>query len=157
MTNKHKPLYEMNEHELVRFLLYENKRYYELFGFVMTDVHGLSGADGWEYLFYGNVPRTELGLSREGQPGDIDLMIVPYRDGMLHVGMTAAIEIKRLSLRRPNWDKSSDRYGITQANGLLHAGFPYVGVLHLVVHDEGPSENFQRHDCRCCRRTNTES
>jgi hypothetical protein len=134
-------LYDLTEHELVREILFGSARLYEFFGFVMTDVHGLRSEDGWEYLFYGNVPRTDLGLSREGQPGDIDLLIVPYRGTRVHIGKAAAIEIKRLSLKAPRWDKSTDRYGITQANGLLEAGFPYVGILHLIVHAEGPAAN----------------
>ena len=131
----------MSEQELVREILLRSQRLYEFFGFVMTDVHGLKAEEDWAYLFFGNVPRTDLGLSRLGQPGDIDVIIIPHRDDCLYIGMTAVLEIKRLSLRAPRWNKSTDRLGITQANGLLEAGFPYVGVLHLVVHDTGPAEN----------------
>lgn len=136
-----RPLYEMSEHELVREILFGSTRLYEFLSFVMTDVHGLKSEDGWEYLFFGNVPRTDLGLPRLGQPGDIDVMIIPHRDGELHIGKTAAVEVKRLSLKAPRWDKSTDRIGVTQAKGLLDAGFPYVGILHLIVHDTGPAEN----------------
>jgi hypothetical protein len=76
-----------------------------------------------------------------GNPGDVDLLIVPYRGTRVHIGKAAVLEIKRLSLKSPNWHKTTDRYGITQANGLLEAGFPYVGILHLIVHAEGPAEN----------------
>lgn len=136
-------LYDLTEHELVREILFGSARLYEFFGFVMTDVHGLRSEDGWEYLFYGNIPRIDLGLSRDGQPGDVDLLIVPYRGKEVHVSKAAALEIKRLSLKRPRWDKTTDRYGITQAKGLIEAGFPYVGILHLIVHANGPAENFQ--------------
>jgi len=136
-----KQLYDMTEHELVSEILFGSARLYEFFGFVMTDVHGLKAADGWEYVFLGNIPRTDLGLSRLGQPGDIDLLIIPHQGNKFHLGKAAAIEIKRLSLKAPRWNKSTDRLGITQANGLLEAGFPYVGILHLIVHDRGPDEN----------------
>lgn len=134
-------LFDMSEQELVREILFRSQRSYEFFGFVMTDVHGLKAEDDWAYLFFGNVPRTDLGLSRLGQPGDIDVIIIPHQDDCLYIGMTAVLEIKRLSLRSPRWHKSTDRLGITQANGLLEAGFPYVGILHVVVHDTGPPEN----------------
>ena len=134
-------LYDMSEQQLVREILFGSSRLYEFFGFVMTDVHGLRSEDGWEYLFIGNLPRTDVGLSRLGQPGDIDVLIVPHCKGMLPIGKAAAIEVKRLSLKSPRWGKSTDRFGITQANGLLDAGFPYVGLLYLIVHHEGPDEN----------------
>lgn len=134
-------LFEMTEQELVREILFGSSRLYEFFGFAMTDVHGLRAEDGWNYLFFGNLLRMDIGLSRLGQPGDIDVLIIPHRDGKLHIDKTAAIEVKRLSLRSPRWDKSTDRLGITQANGLLEAGFPYVGLLHLIVHAEGPVQN----------------
>lgn len=134
-------LYNMTEQELVREILFGSSRLYEFFGFVMTDVHGLKSKDGWNYVFFGNLLRTDLGLPRLGQPGDIDVLIIPHRDGLLHIDKTAAIEVKRLSLKGPQWDKSTDRLGITQAKGLLDAGFPYVGILHLVVHAEGPDQN----------------
>lgn len=136
-----KQLYDMTEDELVREILFGSTRLYEFFGFVMTDVHGLKAEDGWEYVFFGNIPRTDLGLSRLGQPGDIDLLVIPHQGNKFHLGKAAAIEIKRLALKAPRWNKSTDRLGITQANGLLAAGFPYVGILHLIVHDRGPDEN----------------
>lgn len=136
-----KDLFALSENELIREILQGSQRLYEFFGFAMTDVHDLKSEEGWNYIFLGNIDRVEFGLSREGQPGDIDLLIIPHRNDQLHVGKAAAIEIKRLSLRHPRWDRSSDRYGVTQANGLIDAGFPYVGILHLVVHERGPSEN----------------
>lgn len=136
-------LYDPSERELISEILYGSSRLYEFFGFVMTDVHDMRSEDGWGYLFYGNVPRIDLGLPQHGQPGDIDVLIVPHRDGSVHLSKAAAVEVKRLSLKGPRWDKSSDRYGITQANGLLEAGFPYAGVLHLIVHADGPKENWQ--------------
>lgn len=66
-------------------------------------------------VFLGNIPRTDLGLSRLGQPGDIDLLIIPHQGSKFHLGKAAAIEIKRLSLKASRWNKSTDRLGITQA------------------------------------------
>lgn len=132
---------DLTEQQLVCEILFGSSRLYEFFGFVMTDVHGLRASDGWEYLFFANLLRMDLGLSRLGQPGDIDVLIIPHCNSVLHIEKTAAIEVKRLSLRNPHWNKSTDRFGITQANGLLDAGFPYVGLLHLVVHEVGPKSN----------------
>jgi hypothetical protein len=134
-------LYDLHEKDLVREIVFGSRRLYEFLGFAVTDVHGLRSEDGWEYLFFGNIPREALGLPRLGQPGDVDLLVVPYRGRELHLGKAAAIEVKRLALKGPRWDKNTDRYGIKQAHGLLAAGFPYVGLLHLVVHAAGPSEN----------------
>jgi hypothetical protein len=46
-----------------------------------------------------------------------------------------------LPLREGRLGRNVDRYGFTQASGLLRDGFPLVGVLHLVVNAPGPAEH----------------
>lgn len=40
--------------------------------------------------------------------------------------------------------RNVDRYGTTQAAGLLRDGFPYVGILHTIVADTGPPSQWTR-------------
>jgi hypothetical protein len=110
-------LYNMTEQELVREILFGSSRLYELFGFVMNDVHGLKSEDGWNYVFFGNLLRADLGLSRLGQPGDIDVLIIPHRDGLLHIDKTAAIEVKRLSLKSPRGTRAQIGSGLRKQAG----------------------------------------
>ncbi|MBC2664248.1 hypothetical protein H7F51_01810 [Novosphingobium flavum] len=114
---------------------------YELLDFVVTPAIGDPSERGkWDFFFACNVPREYFGLRPGCQPGDIDVLVVPVRDGKLVAERAAAVEVKRLALKGPNWTKSVDRYGIRQATGLLAAGFPYVGLLHIVVSLDGPEE-----------------
>jgi hypothetical protein len=91
---------------------------------------------------FAEVQRKHLGFG-PGIPGDFDVLIIPVLNGAPKAECSAVIEVKRLALRGPNWSKNVDRYGITQAEGLLRCGFPYVGVLHLIVNAPGPPENWK--------------
>jgi len=134
-------LIDLPERDLVWFILNEVSTLYEYFNFVVEPAIGPPPRTGWDYIFLAEVDRQWLGLSREGLPGDIDVLIVPTFHGQPQVNLCCAIEVKRLALRGPNWFKNVDRYGVSQAQGLLHDGFPFVGILHIVVAAPGPLEN----------------
>lgn len=137
-----KDLLHVPERELVQYLLNESSSLYWYFDFIMEPAVGPIPRSGWDYLLFAEIPRADLGL-KPGQPGDIDVLIIPTLDGKPRPDLGAAIEVKRLALKGPNWQKNVDRYGISQANGLLKAGFPYVGILHLIVNAPGPTENWK--------------
>ena len=138
-----KDIIGLPEHRLVRFIVHEASTLYEFFNFVVEPALGPpSRRIDWDYLFFAELPRPYLGL-RPGLPGDIDILIVPTLHGLPRVEYSAAIEVKRLALRGPNWSKNVDRYGVTQAEGLLRCGFPFVGILHLIVNAPGPAENWR--------------
>lgn len=134
-------LIELPERQLVRFLIQEARTLYDFFNFVVEPALGPPPREGWDYMFFGEVRREDLGIS-PGIPGDIDALIVPMWDGKPVGERAAAIEVKRLALRGPNWSKNVDRYGVSQATGLLRCGFPYVGLLHIIVNNPGPPENW---------------
>jgi len=136
------PLLNFPEGQLVRFIIHEAGTLYTFFNFVVEPAIGPPPRRGWDYLFCTEIPRRDLGL-RPGQPGDIDVLIIPKFNGEPRVEFAAAIEVKRLALRGPNWSKNVDRYGITQASGLLRCGFPFVGILHLIVNADGPEDNWR--------------
>lgn len=134
-------LINVPERELVQYILNEASTLYSFFNFVVEPAIGPPPRVGWDYLFFAEIERVDLGLP-PGQPGDIDVLIIPTKNGAIVPEYACAIEVKRLALRGPNWSKNVDRYGISQANGLLRCGFPYVGLLHLIISAEGPQENW---------------
>lgn len=134
-------LIDLGERDLVWFILNEVSTLYEYFNFVVQPAIGPAPRKGWDYVFLAEVDRQLLGLRADGLPGDIDVLIVPTLNGQLRPDLCCAIEVKRLALRGPNWSKNVDRYGISQAEGLLSDGFPFVGILHIVVANPGPEEN----------------
>jgi hypothetical protein len=131
-------LVDVPERELVRYILNEVSSLYNYFNFVVEPSIGPIPRPDWDFIFLAEVPRVWLGLAPRGQPGDIDVIIVPTWKGVPRPDLSCAVEVKRLALRGPNWTKNVDRYGATQAVGLLRAGFPFVGILHLVVNRPGP-------------------
>ncbi len=137
-----KDIIGLPEQKLVRLIVQESSTLYWFFNFVVEPALGPPPRKGWDYLFFAELPRPHLGL-RPGLPGDIDILIVPTFGGVPQAEYCAAIEVKRLALRGPNWAKNVDRYGVTQAEGLLRCGFPFVGILHLIVNAPGPAENWR--------------
>jgi hypothetical protein len=80
------------------------------------------------------VLRRELKLPEGGlQPGDIDIMIIPYSTQLVYFNRTAVIEVKivRPTRRRPN--KDADKSGIKQIKGLITDGFPLIGLMHVCM------------------------
>lgn len=135
-------LIDLPEPSLVHFVLEKLERTYDAFGFLFDDVFRYD-RKGWQYLFLAGVPRSMLGLDPRLQPGDIDVLIVPSRDGVIATEFIAGVEVKRLPLRNGVLGKNVDRYGVTQAKGLMRDGFPLVGILHIVVNEAGPPEHIR--------------
>lgn len=102
------PLLDLPEGQLVRFIVHEAGTLYTFFNFVVEPAIGPPPRRGWDYLFCAEIPHRDLGL-KPGQPGDIDILIIPKFNGVPRVEFAAAIEVKRLALRGPNWSKNVDR------------------------------------------------
>lgn len=88
------------------------------------------------------VAPTALVAPGATRPGDIDLLIVPYEGAELVLHRTLALEVKvvRATVARPG--RSPNEFGVSQAQGLQALGFPFVGLLHLIVSDERPRERW---------------
>lgn len=76
------------------------------------------------------VPSDVLNLEIS-KPGDIDILVIPYDNEFLILDQTLAIEVKVVRADFSNQGKSPNSMGMTQADGLLKMGFPYVAVAHL--------------------------
>lgn len=86
-----------------------------------------------------NVLRHKLQLKPDQKPGDIDLLIIPSKDGKPHYSKTIALEVKivRPSVKKPSRDANSS--GLKQVNGLFLDGFPFVGLVHISIPEPLPS------------------
>jgi hypothetical protein len=87
-----------------------------------------------------SVPREELGLFKGGVPGDIDILAIPFKDNEPLSAYAMAIEVKvtRPTLAKPS--KNANKLGSTQTLGLVAAGFPLVGLLHVCMPEKTPSD-----------------
>ncbi|MDQ0464209.1 hypothetical protein QO010_001990 [Caulobacter ginsengisoli] len=91
-------------------------------------------------LLLGLVVPTNQIVPGATNPGDIDLLIIPYEEDELVLERTMAIEIKVIRASYLRQGKSPNEFGFTQGQALLALGFPYAGVAHLIVADESPAE-----------------
>lgn len=86
------------------------------------------------------VPTSKLcGSARK--PGDVDILVVPYDSDHLMLDRVLAIEVKIIRASYERQGRSPNDFGFSQADGLREMGFPYVGLIHLVVSDDGAPEH----------------
>ncbi len=87
--------------------------------------------------------RTNRILPEVSNPGDIDLLVIPYEGDELLLSRVIAAEIKIIRASFQRQGKSPNEMGFSQAGQLLDAGFPYVAVLHLIVSDQSPEHAWE--------------
>ncbi len=87
---------------------------------------------------------TTLIIPGEKFPGDIDLLVIPYDDDELLLSETLAVEIKVVRARYLKQGKAPNEFGFSQASAALSLGFPYVAVMHLIVSDVSPKDQWRR-------------
>ena len=78
--------------------------------------------------------RKELGLPGEGQkPGDIDILIIPYKENAILYDRAAAYEVKVVRPTRERMNKRPNSFGVKQIMGYVEDGFPFVSALHICM------------------------
>ena len=91
----------------------------------------------WEYkgLYIAQeLTRKELGLPGEGQkPGDIDILVIPYKEDAIFFERAAAYEVKVVRPTRANMKKRPNSFGVNQITGYVQDGFPFVSALHICM------------------------
>lgn len=88
------------------------------------------------------VPRDELQLNADQAPGDIDMLIIPRSGERNLYDKTMVLEVKivRPTIEKPS--RNANSLGETQSNKLIKGGFPYVGLLHLIIPEPSPEYMF---------------
>jgi hypothetical protein len=70
----------------------------------------------------GLVPSLDLGISWSGKPGDLDLLVGPWRDGRPHFDWLAGCELKRRTTRidgAPNSPRSSPFFCVNSPGRII--------------------------------------
>lgn len=121
--------------ELIQFSLRnEHRPDLTLFYNLLFDPVRFNGIEEYNGFYLAkNILRKEIGIEREGKPGDYDIIFIPYNENKLFYERTAVFEVK---IARPTFDnpsKSTNSPGKTQLYGLIEDGFPLVGLLHVVI------------------------
>lgn len=77
-------------------------------------------------------------------PGDIDLLLLPYEDQFLVLDQMVFLEAKVIRASYKKQSKSPNQFGISQAKGLYEMGVPYAGIIHLIVSDDSPKDQWRK-------------
>ena len=85
------------------------------------------------------VPRDELQLNANQSPGDIDMLIIPRHGEKNIYDKTMVIEVKIMKPTIEKPSRNANSLGETQSNKLVNGGFPYVGLLHLIIPEPSPA------------------
>lgn len=93
-------------------------------------------------VFVSPLVRTEDIVSDARNPGDIDVLVIPYENRELVLDRVLAIEVKAVRAKFSQPGKSPNQFGFSQASSLLDLGFPYVAVAHLIISDISPEEHW---------------
>jgi hypothetical protein len=86
-----------------------------------------------KYFITKEILRTELGFEKNKKPGDIDILIIPAKEGRIYFEYSSAFELKVVRPTNKNFRKNSTSLGSTQTFGLIQDGFPLVGLIHVCM------------------------
>lgn len=87
------------------------------------------------YYLTKEVLRTELGLESNLKPGDIDILIIPSKNGRMYFEFSSVFEVKIVRPTNKNYQKNSNSLGSSQIFGLIRDGFPLVGLIHVCMNE----------------------
>jgi hypothetical protein len=88
------------------------------------------------------IPTAALGLPCDTKPGDIDLLIIPHKQGVPQPSDAIAVESKVCRPTQSNPGKSPNSFGLAQSKGLVSIGFPWVALLHFIQSEPSPCNQY---------------
>lgn len=92
----------------------------------------------------------DLGLPAESKPGEIDILLIPYDKNRIYFYRASAFEVKVAKPKFENIKKGANSDGYSQVMGLAHLGFPYVGLIHIIV--STPLPDHEKQDIKFLKR-----
>ena len=140
---------ELNEHTIVKLIASDEQAAWPSLDFMLNGAFNSGGyltgvrKSGIEGLFVApEVSRNELNLEPNMIPGDIDLLVIPYKANrkLYHKAMAVEVKVVKPTLIKPS--RNANSLGKRQVEGLANDGFPYVGLLHIVMPEPLPEHLF---------------
>jgi len=83
------------------------------------------------FYFATNILRSQLGFDKNKKPGDFDIIVIPYTNEEILFNRSGVFEVKVVRPTRKRPQKNANSLGLTQLNGLINDGFPFVGLIHI--------------------------
>lgn len=92
-------------------------------------------------LYIGSmILREEFGFDKGEQPGDFDMIIIPFSDRGIHFERVGVFEVKLVKPTIKNPERNANSLGTKQVQGLIRDGFPFVGLMHVSIIESLPEE-----------------
>jgi hypothetical protein len=132
---------DATEADLIEDLFYGSETWFSSLDFMIQKCIGMRHF-GWAIDFWVNVKREKFGLSAGERPGDIDILGIPTFEGDRFPERAFAVEVKKAFIPRWKRDRSPGSFGTEQVNGLARDGFPFFGLLHLILVEESDRAQF---------------
>lgn len=89
------------------------------------------------------IRRADAGLNPAEKPGDFDIVMLPQVNGAYYLHKVMAVEVKVLRLAAKNRDAHVRPSGASQARGMVKDGIPFVGLLHIILPEPSPVEQWR--------------
>lgn len=83
----------------------------------------------------------DVGLKIGGKPGEIDILLLPFDSDAVYYEKCSVFEVKVAKPHFNNIIKGANSDGYSQVMGLVKAGFPYVGLIHVISSQPLPAES----------------
>lgn len=130
---------EISEKQAIELILsaFEGNKHYSDLNIFNNILYGVEYLQNWRQ-FTGcycltNFLTKDIGLLNGVKPGEIDILLIPYNEKEIFYQKSSAFEVKILKPSSTNLRKGPNTDGYSQTLGLIKLGFPYVGLIHIVV------------------------
>jgi hypothetical protein len=97
-----------------------------------------------------NFLTKDIGLHPQGKPGEIDILLIPFDKTQTYFDRSSAFEVKVAKPHFENIKKGANSDGYSQVMGLVHLGFPYVGLIHIIASRPLPAQ--EKHNIKSLKR-----
>ena len=135
------PLIEETEHNVIKHILGQQDLFPWFFEFMLEPALG-ARPRGRKIRALCGVRRMDVGLDPNEKPGDFDVVLLATSEAGYHLNEVMAIEVKILRSWRNKRDRHPRPSGSSQAKGLIRDGFPFAGMLHIILCEPSPKEDW---------------
>lgn len=139
-VSPHKRAMQVTEPQVTQFVTSHTAAAARGLTFILGSIFGTFPYDTDGFEAARELDRQQLNLKTGVKPGDIDILIIPWKGNRYLYTHSCAIEVKVVRPTLENPGRNANSYGVSQAKGLVRDGFPFVGLMHVVVPGPLPQE-----------------
>src|SRR5215212_3882865 len=124
---------QLDEHGIINLLVVDTLCAFRCLDFMLASSNTRHAHREDGFFLSLEVKREELQLEANKIPGDIDLLMIPWKGNQNLCDVAMAVEVKIVRPTVANPSRNANSFGTRQVKGLISDGFPYVGLLHVIT------------------------